>query len=1008
MCPATVFHTCQPRPEVLQGDLREELFAARLRDVVEGKADPVYQDPRRFFENTYPTEGLKALLAEALGRLSGARPARNAIIRLETAFGGGKTHNLIALYHAARGHAPGPAFVENGLIPPPGAVRVVGIVGSDLGPEGVPHPELTTYTLWGELAYQLGGPAAYARVAESDRNRSAPGTGLLETLIGDAPTLVLLDEVARHLRGARAVPTATGRSNLAEQTVAFLMSLLEFAVSRERVVVVLTLSDPADAFGAESEDLRRELDEARRVSARQERVITPTGELEIPAIVTHRLFAAIDRGAARAVAQVYAEAYQRLAEQGAGLPQRALRADYAEEIVADYPFHPELLNTLTRKTATIPNFQKTRGALRLLALVVRRLWETRPPDTYLIHPFHVDLEVEEIVNDLTSRLDRPAFRQVVEADIASPKAGAPAHAQVLDEEWVRAGRPPYTRRVATTVFLHSLTLGVASGVDPADLLLGVVMPGDDPALIERAAERLYDRGWFFDWDGRRYRFGTEPSLNKIVADETGMVGRTRAKDELDRRIRQVWRTGTFKVIHFPQEAGEVDDDAGPPKLCVLHYDAATATAAEPAPPDLARKIAEYAGTQQTYRRYRNNVLFLVADGERVEEMVEVARRYLAIARILSDPERLGEFTEEQRRKLKKMHEAAELDLRVAITRAYRHLYYPSADAPQKHANLAHEMLIAQEQGEVSPDQTGVVLRALRAQQKVLTGDDPPLAAAYVRSRAWDTDQVAMTTEELRQAFARRLRLPILLDLNQLKKIVQNGIQTRQWVYYDPAAGVGYDHESPPPAVQISDEVYLYLPEEAARRGLPIRGKVERERAPGPEPTCPLCGRPRSQCICGEMIEAIAPPPEPLRGEGVPQQAFQQLLDRCADRGVARLAALRITLRGDGPVGARNLRVLGLAVPQMGKGEYRIEQKYNAEFGGGQYISSQVVLNWDLYRRWKVATDDLSQAAEKFSVTTVLTVRFPEGLEVGGDQFRTIQEVLTTVGLGPIRVEAEPM
>ena len=1002
-----VFQTCHPRTEVLQGDLREEIFAARLRDVIEGRADPVYQDPRRFFENTYPTEGLRVLLQEALGRLTGARPASNAIIRLETAFGGGKTHNLIALYHAARGHPPGPAFVDDALIPAPGAVRAVGVVGSDLGPEGVPHPELTTYTLWGELAYQLGGAEGYARVAESDRNRSAPGTGLLEQLIGDAPTLILLDEVARHLRAARAVPTATGRSNLAEQTVAFLMSLLEFAASRERVVVVLTLSDPADAFGPESEDLRRELDEARRVSARQERVITPTGEREIPAIVTHRLFREIDRDAAREVARAYLAAYRRLVEQGANLPQRALRAEYAEEMVADYPFHPELLNTLVRKTATIPNFQKTRGALRLLALVVRRLWETRPPDTDLIHPFHVDLEVEEIVNDLTSRLDRPAFRQVVEADIASPKSGAPAHAQVLDRDWVRAGRPPYTRRVATTVFLHSLTLGVASGVDPADLLLAVVTPEDDPTFVFRAAEHLYDHGWFFDWDGRRYRFGTEPSLNKIVADETGMVGRTRAKDELDRRIRQVWKAGTFRVVYFPQEASDVDDDPGSPKLCVLHYDAATVTAADPAPPDLARKIAEYAGTQQTYRRFRNNVLFLVADGERVDEMVEVARRYLAIARILADPERLSEFTDEQKRKLKKMGEAAELDLRVAITRAYRYLYYPSAEAPQKHANLACEVLPAQEQGEVSPDQTVVVLRALRGQQKILTGDDPPLAAAYVRSRAWDTDQVAMTTEELRQAFARRLRLPMLLDLNQLKKTIQNGITARQWVYYDPAAGVGYDHESPPPAVQISDEVYLYLPEEAQRLRLPIRGKVEREQ-PGPEPTCPLCGRPRSQCICGEELEVGPPPPEPLRGEGVPQQAFQQLLDRCHDRGVTRLAALRITLRGEGAAGARHLRALGLAIPQMGKGEFHIEQSYNAEFGGGQYISSQVVLGWDLYRRWKGVTDDLSQGAEKFTTKTVLTARFPDGLEVGGDPFRTIHEVLTTVGLGPVVVDAEPL
>ncbi len=1001
-----IFDSCEPRPEVLKGELREEIFAARLRDVIEGTADPVYQDPAIFFENTYPTEGLRLLLNEALGRLTGLKPANNAVIRLETAFGGGKTHNLIALYHAANGYKPGPNFVEAALIPAPGTVRAVGVVGSDLQPrDGLDHGDAVTFTLWGELAYQLGGAAGYAHAAGSDHDRSAPGTGLLETLVGNTPTLIMLDEVARHLRAAKAVPTATGKSDLAEQTVAFLMSLFEFAASKERVVVVLTLADSRDAFGQETEELREELAEAQRVSARQERVVTPTGEAEMPAIVTHRLFRRVDRDAARAVATEYAACYRRLVEQGTDLPQRALRAEYADEIAASYPFHPELLNTLNRKTSTIPNFQKTRGALRLLARVIRCLWETRLPDAHLVHPYHLDLGVEGIAGDLTSRLDRPAFKQVIEADITSPKAGSPAHAQVFDQDWIQAGKPPLTGRVATTVFLHSLTQGIASGVDAADLLLAVLAPGDDPLLIHKAAERLYDKGWFFEWDGHRYRFKTEPSLNKIVTDETGMVGRTKAKEELDRRIRQVWKSGHFKVVPFPREAKDVDDDAGLPKLAILHYDAATVTAAEPAPPELARKIADYSGALEGYREFRNNVLFLVADAERVEDMVEAAQRYLAIARITGDAERMGEFTEEQRKKLVKMGEAAELDVRVAITRAYRHLYFPRADAPQRDSNLAHEMLPAQDQGEVSQDQSAVVLRTLKQQQKVLTGDDTPLAAAYVRSRAWDANQTNLTTEDLRKAFARRLGLPLLMDLNQLKKTILNGVKGRVWIYYDAAAQLGYDADSPPPAIQVSDEAYLYLPEEAARLDLPIAGKTKPSEAIGPEPACPMCGRPRSRCICSEEI-VREQPHAPLRGEGVPQQAFQQLLDRCHDRQVTRLAALRVVVRGEGASGARSLRTLGLVIPQLGKGEFHIEQTYNAEYADGQYISSRATLGWELYRRLKQVTDALAQEAIKFVATTTLIARFPDGLEVQGDQFRTIHEVMTTVGLDTIELEAE--
>jgi hypothetical protein len=1011
----SIFEVCEPRSEVLSGALREEIFAARLRDVLERQADPVYQDPEMFFDNTYPTEGLRVVLREVTGRLSGRHPDNNAIIRLETAFGGGKTHNLIALYHIASGFSPDQSFLDPNLVLPAGSVQIAGVVGTDLQPS-VNHGDVTTYTLWGELAYQLAGQQGYAWVADSERTKTAPGTAILESIVGDRPTLIMLDEIARHLRSAKTVPTATGKSDLAEQTVAFLMSLFEFAASRDNVVVVFTLASASDAFENESEELKQQIErsfnEIRRISARQERVITPTAETEIAAIVTHRLFRFVDEGAAYDTAQAFGEYYQQIAAQNADIPQRALRAEYLHEIESNYPFHPEVLNTLNRKTSTIPNFQRTRGALRLLAMVIRDLWESQPEQTFLIHTHHINVAVEKIANDLTSRLERPRFKQVIEADIISFQPGSQAHAQAIDE---MMGGGPAAKYVATTVFIHSLTQGTASGVDPSDLILATIRPGDDPALVLRAVNQLVEKGWFIEYDGRRYRFKTEPSINKIITDEMSAVGQVAPKMELDHRIRQIWKRGFFEPVYFPSEPGGVDDDTKLPKLVVVHYDAARATIEESEPPDLLMNIFNYAGTQQGYRTHKNNLIFLVADRGQIDNMVTVAQRYLAVQRITNDPQRMGEFFEEQRRKLQEMAKSIELDVRVAITKTYRWLFYPSAEAPQRYANLAREQLPPQDQGDVNQDQTAVVLRVLKQLEKVLTSDSSTLPAQYLKSRAWNHDQTEISTEELRKAFTRKMNMRILLDINQLKKTIQNGIQQKVWVYYSALDSVGYNHLSPPAVIQISDDTYLYTPEAYQAKGWPIKGVtpiIQPDpvgKADGDDLPIPLGGSSGGYTGGGEsVIEPLPPRPVVQRGEGAPAQAMQGLLDACSDHNVNRISEMVITIEGEDKQGAAEVRALGLAIPQLGRADYWIHQDIVAEFGDGEEVRIEYAGGWDRYKRMKQFTDGFAnESGLRLVAKTHLTMRFSDGMELPGNQFNTMVEVFSTLGFGRLIVEAQP-
>ena len=348
----SVFKTCVPREEILAGELSLDLFAAKLRLVVEGKAPHVYQDPTTFFINTFASDGLKTLIAEVFGRLVGASVG-SPIIRLETSFGGGKTHDEIALWHIAKkGRVISglERFADLNLIPS-SPIQVAAIACHDLDPvNGVYHPHtgITTYTLWGEIAYQIAGIAGYSLLKGSDEQRVSPGTVVLERIIQGEPTVIILDEIARHLRAAKA--TLVGNSNLAEQVVAFLFSLMDLAAACHNLVFVYTLASSSDSFGEETTEIR----EAILASARQERVLKPSTDIEIYNIVKQRLFSSIDANAAQSAAKEYLQTYK---ASRINLPDGCKDSRYAESIEASYPFHPELFNLLTKKIASIPNLQ---------------------------------------------------------------------------------------------------------------------------------------------------------------------------------------------------------------------------------------------------------------------------------------------------------------------------------------------------------------------------------------------------------------------------------------------------------------------------------------------------------------------------------------------------------------------------------------------------------------------------------------------------------------------------
>ena len=399
----TIFETCRPREDVLKGAITEADFAADLAQVIVGKGNVEYLDPVRFFANTYPTRGLKNLLANVCRRLTGAGGEVAAIFRLDTSYGGGKTHGLIALTHAAhgmKGVANVGEFIDPSLLPDNHA-RVAAFDGENADPangramgEGV-----LAYTPWGEIAYALAGKDGYERVRKSDESRIAPGAETLRELFGGDPTLILLDELSVYLRKVRNLEDAR------DQLTAFLTSLFKAVESAPNAAMVYTLAigkdgRATDAYNEENQFIADNMAEAESVSARKATLLNPTEEDETVQVLRRRLFESIDETKIPAVADAYRDLW--VANRGS-LADDAARSETVEAFRSSYPLHPEVLETLTGKTATLGNFQRVRGMLRLLARTISHLWEQKSEDATAIHLHHIDPGYEQIRQEVVTR-----------------------------------------------------------------------------------------------------------------------------------------------------------------------------------------------------------------------------------------------------------------------------------------------------------------------------------------------------------------------------------------------------------------------------------------------------------------------------------------------------------------------------------------------------------------------------------------------------------------------------
>ena len=833
----TIFDCCRPREDVLSDTLGD--YAAELRTVLTEKGPDEYTDPAQFFANSYPTDGLRRLLAAVGRRLSHAGSAEGSTIRLDSTFGGGKTHGMIALVHLARYPATVPAeFLDPSFRPrTPSTVAAFDgemanvVAGVDL--EG----GLRAKTPWGYLAYKLAGLSGFDRIRQNDEQCSAPGVEDWDQIIGDRPALILIDEIGEWLRKLR-------NKEDWKQLAPFLKALIAAVDARPDACLVISLAvgrggRATDAFVEENEYAARAFGEAESVTARKVIVLNPTADDETASVLTRRLFAQVDASKAAAAVDGYASIWE---AQKAHLPAGKFGIQRREALARSYPFHPDLVETLNAKTATFQNFQRVRGMLRILAPTIRQLWKTKPGDATAVHVHHIDLGAQGVRTEFTTRLGQQAFDSAITYDIANSDPLRPARAQRLDAQFYR-DTAPFASYVARAIFVNSMAFNTElRGVAVEDLRAAMLAPGfpggvadGGAAFIEDARKRFVEEsGYLDDRTTTLLRFAAEANLTRLIEQTKTNVDRTRVRDALKTEIATLFKRGSatvlgFDYIPYPGGPGDVPDDAndGKPYLAVMGYEAESIHDDVNSAPSLVARIAKFKGSEGTLLRInRNNVVFLLADRRKIADMEDAVARRLALEDL--DARGTGSLAEHQVQRLRQLKQGAVQGAAVAIQQCYRHVFYPSGQALDD-AGLAH---LALEMDNAAADPGSgqkAVLRTLRDHQKVSAADDLPPNPIPVRDRTLLGKNGYMSTSDLRDEFRRERSQPILLGDEPFRKLIRAGIERDVFVYGK--GDIVFALGTPPLTIEVSENAYVYTKRDAQDKGVWPKRKPEPEEPP---------------------------------------------------------------------------------------------------------------------------------------------------------------------------------
>lgn len=804
-----------PHKDVLEGTFKQSEFAADLSQVALGTAPSDYQDAAKFYSRTYITEGMKLLLISVAQRLAGK--GGDPVVQLQTAFGGGKTHTLLAVYHlATRKNTTNelmgipPILDESGIQDLPQANMAV-IDGLRISASQAREDKgITIRTLWGEMAYQLLGEEGYALVAESDAKGTAPGKAVLQDLLEKAsPCVILMDELVAFIRQLE-----LGKSYVAgtfDSNISFIQALTEALKAVPRAILLASLPESdVEAGGSMG---KQALNSLEKYFARLESVWKPVGPEEAFEIVRRRLFEnAGDPAEIKKVCQAYSSLYTTNATL---FPSETQTSEYQQRLERSYPIHPEIFDRLYNDWSTLDSFQRTRGVLQYMAIIIHCLWVSDNNDA-MIMPGSLPLYDSSVRTKSLHYLPQ-GWEPVLESEVD----GRNAITQQIDGKNTLFGSIHAARRTARTIFLGSAASSSnqsVRGIQTERILLGSMLPGQTVGIYTDVIRHLRNQMHYLYSESDRYWLDTKPNLRReMEARKQNIDDREDLLPLLKNKLKKELSGSEYiSETHVFTSSLDIPDEVGLGiRLVVLSAKASYSRSDSNLAFSAAEEILNHRGDHPRHRR--NRLIFLAPDFDVVSRLNDHARTYLAWKSIAKDIEDgILNHDISHLNQAKRQRDATEQTLQQLVRETWKWILSPIENFDSGKPVLKWETLAISTSAYRLPK---AIESRLSEEEWLITQWSPIHLKTILSNWYFKGDVKDIPLSKVWNDFCNYLYLPRIVNQDVFRRAVETGLQSQD--YFGFAAGKENDEYlgfafGQPMIVQV-DENALLIERETARK-----------------------------------------------------------------------------------------------------------------------------------------------------------------------------------------------